>query len=345
MRRRVTCRCGGSDQAFASILTLLAVTSVLSPKREKLAALTIHHMKRDSLPLLLRVATINLRRETAEDRLCGESWAQRQGLIADIVKTQGLDIFGTQEGLLHQLHGLSRELEEDGRPMYNRAGEGRNWFGYGEHCAVYFRAQVMQLLAAGTFGLSDRPECRGRRAWGAACPRIATYTLLKLPDNHGTLLVINTHLDHVSAQARRESARLLVKRTADIEATVPELVPLAGDFNCAQSWGGFGIGGQGIVFATLVAAGFQSTSDAMLSEVPRYSFHGWKGDQVAADTCSASNHAHVDWILWRGNRLIPQRFAAITTRGSDGTFPSDHFPVLAEFAIVSPHHVRRKPLT
>jgi len=290
-----------------------------------------------------------LRCETAEDGLCGEGWAQRKGLIADIVKTQRLDIFCTQEGLLHQLHGLNMELEEgDGQPMYNRAGDGRNWFGYGEHCAVYFRAHALQLLAAGTFGLSDRPECRARRAWGAACPRIATYTLLKLPDGRGALLVINTHLDHVSAEARRESARLLVRRTAELEATVPETIPLAGtlvmgDFNCAQYWGGFGIGGLGIVFSTFVAVGFQSASDAALGEVPRYSFHGWSGDQAAADTCATNCHGHIDWILWRGTRLIPRRFAAITTRGGDGTFPSDHFPVLAEFAILSLPAIRSKP--
>lgn len=287
---------------------------------------------------VLTIATFNLRCDTREDHAIGQGWSQRQGLVADIFTGRGCDIVGTQEGLPHQLRGLDKELAcTAGEQGFRRVGCGRGWLRGGEHCAVYFRPEVLELVQEGTFGLSDRPECLGRRAWGAACPRIATYALLRVGGG-SSLLVLNAHLDHVSAEARAEGAALLARRAAELEEeAAPSSSPVAGtivlgDFNCAQQ----DVHGRaGEVFSVFLAAGFQSASEVASGILPRFTFHAWEGE-AACGPMDGNPHRHIDWILWRGPRLLPRRFEVPVARGLGGVLPSDHFPVIAEFAVLPP---------
>jgi endonuclease/exonuclease/phosphatase family metal-dependent hydrolase len=64
------------------------------------------------------------------------------------------------------------------------------------------------------------------------------------------------------------------------------------------------------------------------------SFHGFKG--VAWPALSGERDDNrIDWIVLRDptQRMHVQQAAIVTSRGADGRFPSDHYPVVATYRI------------
>lgn len=62
-----------------------------------------------SAPVLLRVATYNLRYDNADDGT--NAWPNRKEMVKNLVRYHDFDIFGTQEGLQGQLTSVA-ELPE-----------------------------------------------------------------------------------------------------------------------------------------------------------------------------------------------------------------------------------------
>src|SRR3546814_16762451 len=77
-----------------------------------------------------------------------------------------------------------------------------------------YRTDRFTLLAAGTFWLSQTPDRPGK-GWDAAYPRIASWARLRDRTASQTLLVVNTHFDHVGQVARVESAKLIRRWIGD----------------------------------------------------------------------------------------------------------------------------------
>ena len=88
-------------------------------------------------------------------------------------------------------------------------------------------------LDTGGFWLSETPE-KHSRSWGTRVARSATWALFGVPDDGLSILHLNTHLDHISALARREGSKLVVEKIAEISDRTDEDPPaiiLTGDFN------------------------------------------------------------------------------------------------------------------
>lgn len=99
-------------------------------------------------------ASYNLRNANSADSLQGDGWGNRCPIIAGLVQFHEFDIFGTQEGLRHQLDSLKTNL-----PKYDYIGVGRNdGKKGGEHAAIFYRIDKFELLGHGDFWLSETPE-------------------------------------------------------------------------------------------------------------------------------------------------------------------------------------------
>lgn len=70
---------------------------------------------------IFTAASYNLRNANSADSLQGDGWGNRCPIIARLVQFHEFDIFGTQEGLRHQLDSLKTSL-----PKYDYIGVGRN---------------------------------------------------------------------------------------------------------------------------------------------------------------------------------------------------------------------------
>ena len=191
------------------------------------------------------VGSYNIRYENANDSINGEVWTKRCQVICDQVNFMSPEIFGTQEVLWSQLQDMKKAL--DG---YDYIGIGRDdGKRGGEHEAIFYKKDKLQLLEHGDFWLSETPDKPGL-GWDAVCIRICTWGKFstKVPDmeyRRGGLFnrapnpkekvfyFFNLHMDHVGVVARREAAKLVVQRVREIAQGAP--VFITGDFNVDQN--------------------------------------------------------------------------------------------------------------
>jgi len=176
----------------------------------------------------LYVGSYNIRYKNDGDARAGNGWEQRCPVICSQINFEHPDIFGTQEVLEEQLNDLLEQL-----PDYGYIGVGRDdGIHSGEHEAIFYDKKRMKLLDHGDFWLSETPEKPGL-GWDAACIRICTWGKFKDRVTHRKFFFFNLHMDHVGIIARREAAKLVVKRIDEMAGKKP--VILTGDFNVDQN--------------------------------------------------------------------------------------------------------------
>ena len=171
----------------------------------------------------LEVMSFNVRYGSAED---GDNvWKNRREAAAAMIMDRHPAVFGVQEALDFQLTYF-----EENCPGYKYVGVGREDGDHdGEHMAVFYDTERLELRDWGTYWLSDTPDVPSY-GWDAACKRTATWTLMKDKATGRLFFFVNTHLDHVGAEARKNGLLLLVEK---IGAMNPEGYPmvLTGDMN------------------------------------------------------------------------------------------------------------------
>ena len=189
------------------------------------------------------VGSYNIRYKNWTDSVQGEIWPKRCQVICDQVNFMAPDIFGTQEVLYEQLVDMQKAL--DG---YDYIGIGRDDGKHGgEHEAIFYKKNKLQLLDHGDFWLSETPDKPGL-GWDAACFRICTWGKFVVKPQkevrHGLFnrrkkvpqqifYCFNLHMDHIGVVARRESAKLVMQHIREIAKGAP--VILTGDFNVDQN--------------------------------------------------------------------------------------------------------------
>ena len=176
------------------------------------------------------VGSYNIRYKNANDSINGEVWTKRCQVICDQVNFMAPDIFGAQEVLYGQLQDMKHALDD-----YDYIGIGRDdGERAGEHEAIFYKTDKLQLLDHGDFWLSETPDKPGL-GWDAVCIRICTWGKFarKTGEEVTPFYYFNLHMDHVGVVARREAAKLVVQRIREIAQGAP--VVLTGDFNVDQN--------------------------------------------------------------------------------------------------------------
>jgi endonuclease/exonuclease/phosphatase family metal-dependent hydrolase len=254
-------------------------------------------------PATVKVMSYNIRYGTADDG--DHVWSNRREAAAAMVLDQHPLVFGVQEALDFQLAYLKENC-----PGYDFVGVGReDGVSEGEHMAVFYDTERAQLENWGTYWLSETPEVPSF-GWDAACKRTATWTLIKDLTTGQHFYFVNTHLDHVGKEARRNGLILLVER---IGAMNPEGYPmiLCGDFNvyptdpCLNDL-------RGLMDDARITATSSDTGTT---------WHNWgKVDGTPG----------IDYIFYKGFKSCDS-FQRVTKEYLGTPFVSDHYPVTAEF--------------
>jgi endonuclease/exonuclease/phosphatase family metal-dependent hydrolase len=253
-------------------------------------------------PAPINVATYNLRYDNPGDG--PNAWPARKEMVKALIRYHEFDIFGTQEGLAGQIADLAR-MEE-----YAHVGVGRDdGKDAGEHSAIFFRKSRFALLDKGDFWLSETPE-RPSFGWDATCcHRLASWAHLRDRASGRALFVFSVHFDHEGEVARLESARLMLKKIAEITRGAP--VICVGDFN-----------------STPETVQIQTMSSAMrdafrISKTPPYgpvgTFNNFHLDAAMTD--------RIDYIFV--DRHVEVLKYAVLSDSLDRRYPSDHHPVVA----------------
>ena len=276
----------------------------------------------------IRVLSYNVRYANRGDH--HDAWHDRRDSVGRLVRFHRPDIAAFQEPLPDQRRDLRDRL-----PKYEFVGRGREADGEGEGCPVAVRSDRWEIAESDTFWLSETPA-EPSTGWDASYPRIATWARVQAVDGGAELLVVNTHFDHVSARARRESARLLRERLPEVrgadDAAAQMPVLLVGDFNCTPGSD-----------PHRILVGDDSGIDRETPEGSGDDAFALRDAAAAADLRHGPETSLTDFArLIDGRRidhalvspeLAVEAFATLSDRDDRGRYPSDHLPVLARLSV------------
>jgi len=286
----------------AGLRTLVAAAMALPLIGTVRSAAVLHDIR------LLDVMTYNLRYASSSEP---NSWTVRRPVMRELLRRAAPDVFGTQEGLYHQL----RDIQHDLAPHYDWIGSGRKGGSHDEAVAVFYDTRRLAPVEYDHFWLSDTPEVIASNTWGGAHPRMVTWVRFSdLGDGGREFYVLNTHLDNASQYARARAAALIAERIDGLDGSLPLVV--TGDFNSAAHYNP--------VYDTVLRAGLVDSWDAAAGRGPLYgTFHGYRPLVPDGD--------RIDWILVTPGVTVHR--TAVDTFSAHGRFPSDHLPVRSTISL------------
>lgn len=256
----------------------------------------------------VNMMSFNIRLDVESD---GENrWDLRKEKVAALINYHEPDFMGGQEVQHHQLEFLMNNLKG-----YGYIGVGRDdGKKAGEYSPIFYKKDKFKLIQQSTFWLSPTPDSVSF-GWKAACRRVCSYGLFQSFATKQFVWVFNTHFDHVSAQAREESAKLIIKKINELN-TKNYPVIVSGDFNSKPTEAP----------SQYMMANMNNA--ATESKILYGNTDTWNGFQFTKkpDGC-------IDYIfISKDKRISVPKFGTLTD-SYDMKYPSDHFPIMATINI------------
>jgi endonuclease/exonuclease/phosphatase family metal-dependent hydrolase len=291
-----------------------------------------------SLPMSAQmlVGSYNIRLKVSSDSVNGNAWQKRCQVICDQVNFMSPDIFGAQEVLHVQLLDMLQEL--DG---YDYIGVGRDdGKTGGEYAAIFYKPDRLRLLDQGNFWISETPDRPGL-GWDAACVRVCTWGRFagQTATDDEAFYFFNLHMDHVGVVARREGAKLIVRKIREIAQGAPVIV--TGDFNVDQ---------KDEIYSIFTESGL--LKDSYLATRLRFAENGtFNSFDTELYTDSRIDHIFVSpdteveaYGVLTNSYWVPNDASAAKLKGHDAPQqidfskytrrqPSDHYPVFVRLSL------------
>ena len=287
----------------------------------------------------IRVGSYNIRYERG-DRGTENAWEERRDDLAALIRKMDLDVVGLQEVEPCQASYLTNAL-----PQYALLGEFRNQDRCtGEASPVMYLKSRFRLEKGGTFWLSETPDEPGSKGWGAGCPRVCTWAILKDLKCGATFCFANTHADHASKLARREGMRLVVEGRLRAIAGGGMAVVLVGDHNCVETEEAASIALRHLDNALFASetppTGPWRTLNCWLwkdGEVP--CVEAWRRPMPERNATIANGGPFAKRFAFGGPRIdyiyvsrgvrVKSYATYADSRPGEKLYPSDHFPIAA----------------
>ena len=248
-----------------------------------------------------RVMSFNVR--CADDK--EGSVKNRSKIVTAIIEQYLPDSVGVQEATGKWMRILSENLG-----AYVAIGEHRDEDPESEFSAIFYLKDKFNLLDSGTIWLSDTPEVKYTKYEESGCTRIATWVVLENKETGEAFVHINTHLDHMSDNARVMQVKVLSNKIAELkEAGYP--IVCTGDFNAQPTT---------TVYATVMESLIDSKAIATNSD-DGLTAHGYgKNEDYSAGP--------IDYVFVSENVEV-DTYKIIRNTAKD-MYPSDHYPVVAD---------------
>jgi len=260
----------------------------------------------------LRIGTYNVRQQNDDDGV--NNWPTRKPIFLQSVKNVGFDIFGLQEAQTYHQDYLRQELGDVYDFEYFCPSNGTTQSSNG----IAWRKSDWAMVKKNTYWISPTPDVRGaydnkgddKHYRGSLC---ITFVNKK---NGARIFVTCTH-GCLHQEPNETYAYLYPEQEARFN---PEGLPsfLVGDFNAMPDWSS--------------SASYREywndtflTIDPSLREGCEFTYCGWTHPQ-------GKTGYRIDYIYYRGAGITPTYYKCDNTQ-YDGKFPSDHWPVYADFTI------------
>jgi len=276
---------------------------------------------------VLRVMSFNVRGSFRDARK-KNAWRNRADLNVATIERYAPDVIGLQEAQRGNLSAYRKRL-----PRYAHIRGPR----YGnaiphDFNTILFDPERLKPLDSGGFWLSETPD-EYSKSWETRVARSATWALFGVLGTDLSFLYLNTHLDHVSALARREGSKLVVRRIVELAGRTnvdpPSIV--TGDFNSRPG---------NRTHKTFTESGFVDTYLAAGNEEGANTFHAFRG-ALYRDAPPHRGPRRIDWIFLKdpqGRLRVKSHRIIHDADECSGLYPSDHYPILADFSISASQH-------
>ncbi len=249
----------------------------------------------------IRVMSANVRCVSPTD-LFEKSWFHRAALLMDCIEQQAPTIIGFQEVSSIHYKYLCSSL-----PSYDSQITYRDNSPTAEGCPIFYRTDLYRLIDKGTFWLSETPD-EMSKSWGAAFNRVCGYVILETLSDNTRFVVFNTHLDHVSEEARINGIGVVLKKIEQFGG-LPAV--LMGDMNANE-------GSPTYLAATKDFADVRYETENTTDSA---TFQNW-GEKSKI----------IDYFFVSKNAFNVTRFHVVTDTFDDA-HPSDHNPLCVELIL------------
>lgn len=228
-----------------------------------------------------------------------KSWFYRADLLLSDIADQKPGIIGFQEATRWQYDYLSDTLTGYGSVIDYRDNSPLS-----EGCPIFYNEALYALKDKGSFWLSETPEVMSKD-WGAACYRICSYVILTDKATGLDFVVFNTHLDHVSDEARIKGIAVVLDKISQFGG-LPSVI--MGDFNA------------------------QEGSKTYLSATE----HFLDAQYAAAETCQSHTYQNwgnpekfkrLDYFMISKSGFTVESYQVVQPI-HDGVYASDHCPIV-----------------
>ena len=281
----------------------------------------------------LRVMTFNLL--SASKKRKHFPWEERRDGIVEVFRALKPDVVGTQEANLAQLNDLRERLPEYDYTGVGNLGPGQSHNDDSWYSAIFYRRDTVRRRPTPdeVFWLSPRPDEPASRFALASRPRVAVWSFFEHRTTGRPFLFGTTHLEAFMPGHRREGARLIQefvqRKLEEMGQEMP--VFLTGDFNAEANTPEIrDLGRQTSERAGLYDAWSHAGRDEARQSA---TFRGLDlRDRIGNWLLG---HRRIDYVFFRPQLEV----CSVTRIDFDGLLdgatlpPSDHFPVLAEFAL------------
>ena len=236
------------------------------------------------------------------------SVAYRAPLMAAKLESLQADSMGFQEANLRWMTYLEEHLTD-----YAYVGVARDDGKVrGEFSPIFYLKEKYDAVESGTFWLSKTPDKPGTKDWGSACSRICTWAVLENKETGARYAHFNTHLDHISGEARTHQMEVLLEKVKEYLGVYP--IVLTGDLNDLED------------------SDMYREAAALLTDARR----------AAPDTDTRDTFHNYGGVVPKGlldyvftsEEISPLVFRVIDDR-PDGAYLSDHYGVYVDLAMPS----------
>ncbi|MCQ2463399.1 MAG: endonuclease/exonuclease/phosphatase family protein [Clostridia bacterium] len=245
-------------------------------------------------------------------RCCGEGVEApsfRAPSLCECIIKRRPDSIGFQEATPEWMKLLKKYLGDE----YGFVGVAReDGDDDGEYGPVFYRKDKFTLKDSGTIWLSDTPD-KPSKFPTSCCTRICTWATLEHKETGKAFSHINTHLDHVSEEARLQQVDVLLGKIAELEKYGP--VACTGDFNVNEN-------------APVYAKMTQTMKDVKYTAPVTDKCGTYQG----YDDTGIEDISPIDFVFIK-NGFEPLVYNVIRDKAKDGTFLSDHFGLYTELGI------------
>ncbi len=251
----------------------------------------------------ITLMSYNLRCLTPLD-LGEKSWFNRADRIAADLAEYRPGIIGFQEATRWQYDYFVDVLSG-----YDSVIEYRDTSVIAEGCPIFYHTGLYELIDKGSFWLSETPDVMSKD-WGAAHYRICSYVILKERATGKELVVFNTHLDHVSDEARIKGIGVVLEK---IQAFGGLPAVIMGDLNAQENSETY----------KSVTAHFWDAQYAAADSMTSHTYQNW-GDPA--------KYKRLDYFMVSPEGIRVERYRVLSGQ-RDGIYTSDHCAIVCTLTL------------